>query len=130
LGVTLSFIKDGEHVDCALAFQGSGYESNTGERILERTKQVFAEYSFEIIETRVSFVTDRGSNMIKAYENFTRLNCVDHLLNNILQAAETESPALQEALSKCNRIVTYVKKIGAAYNVNNNRFNLKKIQSF
>lgn len=57
------------------------------------------------------FVTDRGSNLVAALKNFTRLNCIEHILNNVVEeACKVHSVAL--LISKCKELVTYFKTSG------------------
>jgi hypothetical protein len=79
LGVTVSYIKEGQLVDCALAIRSTDHERATGANILKTTEPVFQSYRLENFSKQITMVTDRRSNMIKAYENMTRVNCISHL---------------------------------------------------
>lgn len=52
------------------------------------------------------FVTDRGANMINALEPYRRLNCANHIINNILEHATNSV----EELKNCKQLVCFFKK--------------------
>lgn len=65
---------------------------------------------------KISFVTDQGSNVVKALTKpYTRDNCRAHLLNTILRNTfESESLPLvfTKTLGNCKKIVRYLKQSG------------------
>lgn len=57
-------------------------------------------------------VTDRGSNMIKAFCDLDKINCVNHLLNNAVEKAIHAVPEVGEIITICSKLVKYFKKSG------------------
>lgn len=63
------------------------------------------------------FVTDQGSNLIKAFENNTRFNCFAHSLNNVLKTAidKQKYPSVNEihdVILNAATVVKYMKQSG------------------
>lgn len=57
-------------------------------------------------------VTDRGSNMIKAFRDLDKIHCVNHLLNNAVEKAIDAVPDMSFIVSTCTKLVKYFKKSG------------------
>lgn len=63
-------------------------KKKTGENINKSLKQFFGDWTKTNGEewlSKLTWVTDHGSNIIKALEKYTRINCSAHILHNILQ---------------------------------------------
>lgn len=64
-------------------------ERKTGENIRKCLKTFFLPWNIEPAETnvlsRLTWVTDQGSNIKSALESFERINCSAHMLNNVLK---------------------------------------------
>ena len=57
---------------------------------------------------KITFVSDRGSNLVKALENYQVINCFAHRLNNVLKrtfySAGTQDKAEKKRRNKsCNK---------------------------
>ena len=60
-------------------------ERYTGENIRHELRRRFVKSGFTSDQfDHVTFVTDRGANIIKAIENYKRLDCVAHVVNTVL----------------------------------------------
>ncbi|RXN08582.1 zinc finger BED domain-containing 1-like protein [Labeo rohita] len=70
--------------------------------------------------SRIVWVTDEGSNIIKALEPYRRLSCLDHLINTVLRhslhadALPDNAPDIGETLSAAKGLVRYLKHSGLA----------------
>lgn len=84
-------------------------ERSTAEKILNKTTAILAEYQLTLSE-KVTVVTDRGSNMIKAFENYNHICCSNHLLHNVLEKSFKDVAAFQTIIEECKNLVKYFKK--------------------
>lgn len=57
-------------------------------------------------------VTDRGANMKAAFSGLSSLNCVNHLLDNVIGKVVKEVPELDNMVDCCSKLVKYFKKSG------------------
>lgn len=68
------------------------------------------EHQFE----KMFFVTDRGTNIVKALENVTRLNCGLHGINNVLQNSfkqkNLDCPAIHNLIDDSKQLVAHFKR--------------------
>lgn len=64
----------------------SVYEKKTGEYLSSVIDQALDRMGLIPFVDKIVFVTDRGSNIVNAFRmiNIERLNCYDHLLNNVV----------------------------------------------
>lgn len=60
---------------------------------------------------KLVFVTDRGSNIKKALDNFTRLNCFPHFVNNTVQQT-CKVDVISKIIDRCAKLVKYFKISG------------------
>lgn len=77
--------------------------------------QKLKEYgiSDSVIRKNCIFVTDQGSNLIKALNCDTRLSCSAHILNNVLKnVLENKNTAVRECIDNCKALVTYFVQSG------------------
>lgn len=77
--------------------------------ILDKLKCVLNDFEVSELEN-IKFVTDRGANIVKALQNYTRLNCSNHLFNNVLHSAFNNTTELKPMLEACKKLVKYFKK--------------------
>lgn len=67
---------------------------------------------------RIVWVTDEGSNIIKALEPYRRLSCLDHLINTVLRhglhadGLSENAPDIGETISAAKGLVRYLKQSG------------------
>lgn len=90
---------------------------------LDITKRKSASYIKDVIKQslqsnnipfdneKLVFVTDRGANIKKALENFYRLNCFPHFINNTVQEA-CKIDIIAKAIKQCAELVRYFKISG------------------
>ena len=94
-------------------------ESKTGVNIRKEIMNRFAKLglSSDSME-KITFVTDRGSNIINALQPFKRLDCMAHIINTVLRnvfAAENlkkKSFKVFQTLVGTKSLVTYLKQSG------------------
>lgn len=67
---------------------------------------------------KLIFTTDRGSNIKKALQDFTRLNCFPHFMNNTVGEA-CKIDTIQATVKRCRELVRYIKISGI-----NNEFHI------
>lgn len=60
---------------------------------------------------KITFITDRGSNIRKALNDVQRLNCFSHFLNNIVKAA-CKIDVVKSVIDNCKSLVRYFKITG------------------
>lgn len=60
---------------------------------------------------KITFITDRGSNIRKALSDNVRLNCFPHFLNNIVKAA-CQIDVVKSIIDRCKSLVRYFKITG------------------
>lgn len=84
-------------------------DRKTGHNINRATMKVIKEYELESHIDSIVFITDRGTNMISAYSDYTRYNCINHMCNNIVAHAIEPVNSL---ISKVARVVKYMKVTG------------------
>jgi len=109
LGVTLHYEKDLQLLDIVLGMKSMDFERATGDNILSKLKSLFREFEISNIDN-IKFVTDRGSNVIKALQNNVRMNCSSHLFASVLEHSFKETKELNELVEACKKIVKYFKK--------------------
>ncbi|KAG5265223.1 hypothetical protein AALO_G00262780 [Alosa alosa] len=67
---------------------------------------------------QIVWVTDQGSNIVKALEPYRRLSCLDHLINTVLRhglqtdALADNAPDIGETISAAKGLVRYLKQSG------------------
>lgn len=94
-------------------------ERKTGINIRKELFRRFSQFGLnnDAIE-KITFVTDRGSNIINALEPFKRLDCMAHIINtvlrNLFQADYLKENNLKvfETLIGAKSLVTYMKQSG------------------
>nr|AAD03082.1 putative transposase [Bactrocera tryoni] len=109
LGVTFHYQKDLKFFDLVLGMKSMNYESSSGDNVLNKLSSMFKEYGVQNM-SQIKFITDRGSNMVKALKQNIRLNCSSHLFSNVLDKSFEETEELTDVLASCKKIVKYFKK--------------------
>lgn len=109
LCVTFHFMKESHLKQIVLGVKSMDYQSCTGEHILAKLQSVLDKFGVSNLD-KIKFVTDRGSNIIKALQNYTRVNCSNHLFNNVLHSAFNNTEELQLMTESCRKLVKYFKK--------------------
>lgn len=109
LCVTFHFMKESCLKNIVLGVKSMDFESCTAENILAKLKCVLNEFGVSDLRN-IKFVTDRGANIVKALQGYTRLNCSNHLFNNVLHSAFNATTELHPMLESSKKLVKYFKK--------------------
>ncbi|TWW53025.1 hypothetical protein D4764_0169960 [Takifugu flavidus] len=70
--------------------------------------------------SRIVWVTDQGSNIVKALEPYKRLSCLDHVINTVLRhgldkdALSADAPDIGETITAAKSVVRFIKQSGLA----------------
>lgn len=83
----------------------------TKEVCFDNIREIFESYnlSMNTVKRHVTFITDRGANLVSALKDYDRLNCYAHLINNIVSEM-CNVPRVKEIVSKAKSLVKYFKK--------------------
>lgn len=84
-------------------------ERKTGNNVHRATMAIIHEYELQADIDSIVFVTDRGTNMISALNDYTRYSCINHICNNIISHAIEH---IKDIVTKVSRIVKYMKVNG------------------
>jgi len=82
-------------------------DSHTGENIMTELQEVFSRWSL-LPSNLASFVTDNGSNIVRAFTllGWPRVSCFSHTLQLAVEEA-VKIPAVSKALARVRRLVTH-----------------------
>lgn len=94
-------------VECVLALKSMDNQRSTGQNILNKLNGIFNEFEIDI--QNVVFVTDRGSNIKAALCNLERANCMDHIINNVLQGSFENMDSIKFIITSCRKLVKFFK---------------------
>lgn len=86
------------------------YFSYQGLNIRTKIEAILKDFGCDLEIDKPVIVTDRGSNMIKAFSDAENIYCVNHLLNNAVEKAIHAIPEMQSLVSNCSKLVKYFKK--------------------
>ena len=117
LCATLHFQLNYELVDITLGMKSMDFMSSTGQNIRDKLSSLFLDFGVTDISNAV-FVTDRGSNIKSALNEFTRLNCSAHLFSNVLNDAFESTLELNAITDGCKKIVRYFKRSNKQHMLN------------
>lgn len=109
LCVTFHFTKDSKLTEIVLGVKSMDFQRCTAINVLAKMKSILQDFGITSMENIV-FVTDRGSNIVKALEEQTRINCANHLLNNVLDSAFNSTVEIIPFFDACKKLVKYFKK--------------------
>lgn len=84
-------------------------ERLNAEAIDAEIKRVFADFGVEenVVEQKITFISDRGGNIRAALSNSVRLNCYAHLINNLVHAM-CEIHSVREIINDASALVRFV----------------------
>lgn len=110
IGVTMHYIINGELFDRVLAVKPFDFDRQTAPNITQKLNSICDDYSINMVN--MTIVTDRGANMIAALNNYDRLSCAAHIINNALNnaAKPSKSPEFCEFVVNCKKLVRFFKK--------------------
>lgn len=89
----------------------------TATNILRALEEKMATLHLRDIQ-KLTFTTDQGSNIKKALEQYTRINCIAHVLNLILTHSfkktvlQEVAPCILQLFTSCKSLVEYLKRSG------------------
>lgn len=88
-------------------------EEKRGINIFNEMVNIFSEFKITKteIEGKITFVTDRGGNMISALADCKRINCYAHIMNNIVHHMCTFQD-IKDIISRTAALVRYIKITG------------------
>ncbi|CAM4672842.1 unnamed protein product [Leuciscus chuanchicus] len=95
-------------------------EKKTGDNIKrELVKLLVTKFGFDPLSLKdIVWVTDQGANVVNALRSYTRLDCMDHVLNTVLRhgldndALMQVAPDFAETVTASKTLVRYVKQSG------------------
>lgn len=112
LGVTIHFSVNGKLCDQLLAVKPLDWRRKKDhEYIKQAARIILEEKNIPFDPVKVIFITDRGSNMKKAFKDFERLNCFPHFVNNIVKEA-CKIDRIKTLIENCSDLVRYLKISG------------------
>lgn len=83
----------------------------TGELLESEMKKYLREFMLANLTSNIVFVSDRGSNVVKALQKYNSVNCFAHMLNNTVEKVCHVAPVFR-ILDSLKRIVVYFKATG------------------
>ncbi|CAL9699746.1 unnamed protein product [Knipowitschia caucasica] len=97
-------------------------DAKTGKNIRrELLRLLINKFGLELSSLKnIVWVTDQGSNIIKALEPYRRLSCLDHLLNTVMRHGldannlTQNAPDISETITAAKSLVRHVKQSGLA----------------
>lgn len=114
---------------CTIEFLNFDEEENpvkkTAANILRTLQNKFVDLQLpDTVLSKLTFTTDQGSNIKKALAQYTRVNCIAHVLNLILThtfkkaVLEEIAPKILQLLHSCKSLVEYLKRSGNCQKLN------------
>lgn len=112
LGVTIHYFDSGKLRDQLIAVQPLDWKRKKDHQFIkDMAKKVLEEKGVKFDPKKVIFITDRGSNMKKAFKDFERLNCFPHFLNNVVKES-CKIDHVKSTIESCSDLVRYLKISG------------------
>lgn len=109
LCATFHYMKDLKLKDIVLGIKSMDFQRSTANNVLTKLNTILEDFEVNSMEN-ITFVTDRGSNIVKALKDQNRINCANHLLNNVLDSGFNSTNELIPFLDACKKLVKYFKK--------------------
>ncbi|KAL7638101.1 UNVERIFIED_CONTAM: hypothetical protein RMT77_011726 [Armadillidium vulgare] len=79
-------------------------EHKSGENIKNKVVKEMVNFEIEELMSKLIFVTDQDPNIVKAFQDYKRLNCLSHIINTILHHTFNED-YLKEKLPEIQRVI-------------------------
>ncbi|KAB7505383.1 Zinc finger protein [Armadillidium nasatum] len=79
-------------------------EHKSGENIKNKVIKEMVNLGIEELMSNLIFVTDQDPNIVKAFQDYNRLNCLSHIINTILHHTFNED-YLKEKLPEIQRVI-------------------------
>lgn len=110
LGMTshLAVLQDNKIARHIIVFHCNIIKKTTGDDIYNEIVKVFETFNVQQqeIDEQITFLSDRGKNMINALSKSTRLNCYAHLINNLVRSM-CQRKKMVDIVSKACSLVRY-----------------------
>ena len=107
--ITIHYINDKWMLDSKVLTTREFTEQKTGTNIRNKLAHILDEFGLNI--GQCIFTTDRGSNIVCALKNDTRVDCIAHILNTVVTTALARAgEEVEILLDNCKNLVRYVKK--------------------
>lgn len=81
---------------------------------------ILSEYDLFDVKDDIVFLSDRGGNLVNSLDGYKRQNCLNHLINNLVQNSIEKTLTVKNMKFCVNRIVKYFKSSGRNANLSNN----------
>ncbi|KAB7506846.1 Transposable element Hobo transposase [Armadillidium nasatum] len=105
ISITLHcFIEDWTLRSTIIRVMGLQEEHKSGENIKNKVVKVMENYEIEDLMSKLTFVTDQDPNIVKAFQDYNRLNCLSHIINTILHHTFNED-YLKEKLPEIQSVI-------------------------
>lgn len=112
-GVTAHFIQeqvDGFQLhDRILCTRDLHIDTKDGIYCRQKLIEYLRSYNLHTLTSKLVFVSDRGSNMVKALEPYESINCFAHMMNNVVNKMLTE---VEKTVTAVKSLVKYFKVTG------------------
>lgn len=116
LGMTAHYIDGGLLKERILAFYFFYFEPARSLNIEEKFLNILNEFGTD--QKCCVFVSDRGANMLAALDSYESKNCIDHVLNNVMETGEHDAD-FKLIINNCKNLVQFFKQSGKPdYNYN------------
>lgn len=109
LCATFHFIKDLQLKEIVLGVKSMDFQRCTENNVLSKLNSILQDFDVNSMEN-ITFVTDRGSTIVKALKDQNRINCANHLLNDVLDSALNSTNELTPFFQTCKKLVKYLRK--------------------
>ncbi|KAB7505385.1 Transposable element Hobo transposase [Armadillidium nasatum] len=112
---------------CSMNFQE---EKKSGEDIKNNVVETMVNFEVEVLMSKLIFVTDQDPNIVKAFQDNNRLNCLSHIINTILHHTFNED-YLKEKLPEIQRVIQLLsnfEKLLKEYEFSKNNLEHKVLQ--
>ncbi|KAL7638098.1 UNVERIFIED_CONTAM: hypothetical protein RMT77_011723 [Armadillidium vulgare] len=76
----------------------------SGENIKNKVVKEMENFEIEELMSKLIFVTDQDPNIVKAFQDYNRLNCLSHIINTILHLTFNED-YLKEKFPEIQRVI-------------------------
>lgn len=82
-----------------------------------KVRKILHEFDL-VLDNNAIIVTDRGSNMVAAFQTNNHMFCINHLMHNTLQKSMENIPDVANLIHSCTKLVKYFKVTGLNSNLN------------
>lgn len=110
IGINLHFIHNSKMEERTLCIKEFEFDKKDHGNIETEINDQLA--LFELCRFNIKFVTDRGGNMVAAFDDDERVDCAAHMINSIVDymIKKCTNQRLAKNLKSCHELVTYFKR--------------------